>query len=70
MKTKKCARVDRARCVACGECVHSCRKRAMEIVRGCYARADSKSCVGCGLCARNCPAGCIRIWQGGDTEDA
>ena len=59
MKSKKNAFVDKKRCVACGECVVSCRKDAVSIHAGCYAVVNTDLCVGCGLCSRNCPVGCI-----------
>ena len=61
MKLKKYAAVDPRRCVACGECVRTCRRGAIAVVDGCYAFADRDNCVGCGLCSKNCPAGCIEM---------
>ena len=61
MKPKKYALVDRRRCVACGECAHSCQKVAISVIAGCYAEVNRDSCIGCGLCSRSCPADCITI---------
>lgn len=61
MKSKRYALVDTKRCTACGECVYSCRKNAVEIRNGCYAYVYEDRCVGCGLCGKNCPSGCIEI---------
>ena len=70
MKTGKYAVVDRHRCVACGECVHVCRKGAVSILSGCWAYADRNLCVGCGLCRKSCPAGCIELASEEDGQDA
>ena len=71
MKPKKYAVVDQRRCVACGECVRSCRRGAICIVGGCYAFANRENCVGCGLCSRSCPAGCIEeVPREEDQQDA
>lgn len=59
MKSKKYAMVDTSRCVACGECTHSCPKYAISVRNGCHAQVDKGICVGCGLCGKNCPVGCI-----------
>ena len=61
MKSKKFARVDESRCVACGACANVCPRGAISVVHGCFAHADSEICVGCGLCAKTCPVGCISI---------
>lgn len=58
---KKCAFVDRERCVACGACTKECPRKAISVWKGCYAKIDEPTCVGCGKCARVCPAGCIEI---------
>lgn len=68
MKPKKYAVVDQRRCVACGECVRTCRKGAISVVDGCYAYANRNNCVGCGLCSRSCPAGCIEIASGEENQ--
>lgn len=61
MKIKKHAVVDQKKCVACGECAFTCRKKAIRIIDGCFASADIEICVGCGLCSKSCPAECITI---------
>lgn len=58
-KSKKYARVDKKRCVACGACANVCPRAAIEVVRGCFASVNPEICVGCGLCGKTCPAGCI-----------
>lgn len=59
MKSKKYARVDETRCVACGACANVCPRGAISVIHGCFARVDSEICVGCGLCGKTCPVGCI-----------
>ena len=61
VKSKKNAIVDKKRCVACGECIISCRKNAVSINAGCFAVVDANICVGCGLCSKSCPVGCITL---------
>jgi len=62
------ANVNKKRCVACGECVYTCPKGAVNIKNGCFAVVDKTICVGCGLCAMACPADCIKIWEGEQNE--
>ena len=62
---KKTACADKNVCVACGVCLKSCPKGAIEIYRGCHAVVDDAKCVGCGLCGKVCPAGCIVVREGG-----
>ncbi|MDO5400244.1 MAG: 4Fe-4S binding protein [Eubacteriales bacterium] len=63
MPSKKFARVDRQRCVACGACMKVCPKGAVAVYRGCYAKVDEGVCVGCGKCAKTCPADCIQVLE-------
>ena len=57
----KKAVADKGICVACGVCQKMCPKKAIEIIKGCYAKVSNDKCVGCGICAKNCPAGCIEV---------
>ena len=61
MPSKRVARVNEARCVACGACEAECPREAIQVQWGCFAQVDGTRCVGCGICARTCPAGCISI---------
>lgn len=61
MASKKCALVDKSRCVACGACAKVCLKGALSVYRGCYAKVNEEICVGCGKCAKTCPADCITV---------
>lgn len=65
MPSKKCAGVDKKRCVACGACVKACPRGALSVHKGCYAVVDREKCVGCGLCGKTCPAGCIAVEERG-----
>ncbi len=61
MASKKYARADRDRCVACGACVLKCPRQAIKIWKGCFAQVDKAFCVGCGLCRNTCPADAITL---------
>ena len=61
MLSKKYAKVDKKKCVACGACVKECPRSAIRIWKGCYASIDVTSCIGCGKCAGTCPVGCIQV---------
>lgn len=61
MASKRCAYVEKDRCVACGACAKVCPKSVIQIWKGCYAAVRSEDCVGCGKCAGECPAGCITV---------
>jgi len=52
------ARVDTARCRACGDCVPVCAFEAIG-VDGTAAVVDVARCQGCGLCAAVCPTGAV-----------
>ena len=61
MASKKYARVDEKRCVACGVCVKECPMNAVSVWKGCYAVINPEICIGCGKCERSCPAGSITV---------
>lgn len=60
MKSKKMAQVGQ-NCVACGACMKTCPRHAIQIFKGIRAEVDLNQCIGCGLCAQVCPAGLIEI---------
>ena len=60
-KNRRKAIVNRADCVACGVCMLDCRRKAIQVFKGCYAVVDFSLCVGCRLCEKNCPAGAIEV---------
>mgnify|MGYP000159067522 CR=1 FL=1 len=57
------ARVDSARCRACGTCQEICEFHAVKVGedgRGVLvAQVDEAACLGCGTCAAHCPSGAI-----------
>ena len=61
MKSKKCAEVNKERCVSCGACAEECPKAAISIWKGCYAVVDTDMCVGCGKCVQTCPTRSIKL---------
>lgn len=63
MLSKRYARADRGRCVACGACAYECPRGAVKILHGCFARIDAERCVGCSKCAAVCPADCITLLE-------
>lgn len=67
MLSKRLARVETTRCVACGACAKECPLGAVSVVRGCHAAVDPLRCVGCGKCAKVCPANCITLTERGET---
>jgi thioredoxin reductase/ferredoxin len=65
------AKVDPARCRACGTCVEICEFGAPELtgeipIRA--ARIDPVVCTGCGTCAAHCPSDAISYPNGEGTE--
>jgi len=69
MASKKYAKVNTKRCVACGVCVKECPKSAIHIFKGCFAVIDKEICLGCGKCATNCPANSIEVLERERKED-
>lgn len=61
MLSKKYAKNDLGRCVACGACEKECPRTAIEIWKGCYAKMDITTCVGCGRCVSVCPTGSVTL---------
>lgn len=61
MASKRYAKVDKSRCVACGVCVKECPMNVASVWKGCYAVINPEVCIGCGKCAGACPVGCIQV---------
>ena len=47
-------KVDKEKCVGCGDCVKVCPAQAISIVGG-KAKINADKCVDCGRCAQVCP---------------
>jgi len=66
------ARVDPARCRACGTCQEICEFRAVRVRedgRGVLvAQVDEAACLGCGTCAAHCPSGAITAGYSTDRQ--
>ena len=54
------ARVDREKCLGCGECLEHCRFGALSMAEG-RAVINEYACEGCGVCAHICPAGAVSL---------
>lgn len=46
-------------CIACGNCVKTCKQNGIEIIEG--KAVPNENCILCGYCARNCPEFCIKV---------
>lgn len=46
-------------CIACGNCVKTCKQNGIEIING--KATPNDNCILCGYCARNCPEFCIKV---------
>jgi len=66
------ARVDPARCRACGTCQEICEFHAVWVrkdERGVLvAQVDGVACLGCGACAAHCPSGAITAGYSTDRQ--
>jgi NADPH-dependent glutamate synthase beta subunit-like oxidoreductase/Pyruvate/2-oxoacid:ferredoxin oxidoreductase delta subunit len=66
------ARVDPARCRACGTCQEICEFHAVRVredERGVLvAQVDEVACLGCGTCAARCPSGAITAGYSTDKQ--
>ena len=49
------ARVDEAKCLGCGNCVHYCPYEAASLRSPGIASIDEEKCMGCGICLAYCP---------------
>lgn len=60
-KQKKCAKILKQYCVACGCCERVCPRSAIKVQDGVCAKVNNQLCVGCGLCLKACPASVITL---------
>ncbi|MEM5767972.1 MAG: 4Fe-4S binding protein, partial [Bacillota bacterium] len=58
-KTQHLVEIDGDKCVACGNCVETCRFHALHISE--RIDADLSRCVGCGICVQACPAKALKL---------
>lgn len=54
------ARLDEAKCVACGKCVKRCQMDAFSLADK-KLSYDEKRCIGCGLCVTTCPTQALSL---------
>jgi NAD-dependent dihydropyrimidine dehydrogenase PreA subunit len=60
LRARKLALIARPEaCTACGACVESCPRGAVEV--GDVAAVDATLCIGCGVCIDACPNDVIEI---------
>ena len=57
-------RVDRQRCVGCGNCTLVCPHRIFSLTDKGLEIRDPDLCMECGACARNCPVQAITVSPG------
>lgn len=57
-------KVDRHRCVGCGQCTVVCPHRIFALTAGRLEVRDPDLCMECGACARNCPVQAITVLPG------
>jgi len=62
-KKKRPIYVAKEECVACGECLSTCRKKAVSIAKGIFAVIHEERCISCALCAKKCPADAIKAGE-------
>lgn len=61
MATKKTIRIDRDKCVGCGQCVNACPGGALQMVDGKAKLVREDFCDGLGVCIGECPVDAIRF---------
>lgn len=52
-------KVDKSKCVQCGECARICPAKTMKIEKGSYPHLSSKQCIRCWCCQEICPKNAI-----------
>lgn len=57
-------RVERQRCVGCGNCTNVCPHRIFALTPEGLSVIDPDVCIECGACARNCPVAVITVSPG------
>jgi NAD-dependent dihydropyrimidine dehydrogenase PreA subunit len=57
-------KVDRERCVGCGQCTIVCPHRIFALTVEGLSVSDPDLCMECGACARNCPVQAIAVTAG------
>jgi len=57
-------RLDRQRCVGCGNCLVVCPHRIFSLADGQLEVNDPDLCMECGACARNCPVQALTVSPG------
>ena len=54
-------KIDKSKCIGCGECVKACPFGVLEIVNGKSKVVHPERCRRCGLCVQACPKGAIKL---------
>lgn len=54
-------KLNRDRCVSCGECVKACPLQSLEMQDGYPRMKQDAECILCSTCADTCPEGAIEL---------
>lgn len=63
MATKNIIKIDREKCIGCGQCVNACHNSAIDMVDGKAMLVREPQCDGLGACIGQCPVGALTIEQ-------
>ena len=53
-------KIDKEKCIRCGECNKICPPKAMQIKKGEFPHLKNKQCIRCWCCAEVCPQNAIK----------
>ena len=59
LKKKKRKLIVADYCIACGNCIRTCKQQGIQIIDG--KATPNENCILCGYCAKSCPEFCIKV---------